>query len=53
MVIETEQGDAIAIRHMVYFSMSYDHRIIDGALGATFLNSLAKELENFDTGRSF
>ncbi|MFM2145290.1 MAG: hypothetical protein RL732_126, partial [Bacteroidota bacterium] len=53
MVIETEQGDAIAIRHMVYFSMSYDHRIIDGALGATFLNAIAKELENFDTERSF
>lgn len=51
VVIETEQGDSIAIRHMMYLSMSYDHRIIDGALGATFLNAVAKELENFDAGR--
>ena len=51
VVIETEQGDSIAIRHMMYLSMSYDHRIIDGALGATFLNAVAKELENFDGGR--
>ncbi|MEN9570954.1 MAG: hypothetical protein RL172_2185 [Bacteroidota bacterium] len=52
MVIETPQGDSIAIRHMMYISMSYDHRIIDGALGATFLNAVAKELENFDSSRS-
>ena len=51
VVIETEQGDSIAIRHMMYISMSYDHRIIDGALGATFLNAVAKELENFDGSR--
>jgi 2-oxoglutarate dehydrogenase E2 component (dihydrolipoamide succinyltransferase) len=51
VVIETEQGDSIAIRHMMYLSMSYDHRIIDGALGATFLNAVAKELENFDGAR--
>ena len=51
VVIETEQGDSIAIRHMMYLSMSYDHRIIDGALGATFLNAVAKELENFDATR--
>ena len=48
VVIETEQGDSIAIRHMMYISLSYDHRIIDGALGSTFLNAVAKELENFD-----
>lgn len=53
VVIETEQGDSIAIRHMMYMSLSYDHRIIDGALGSTFLNAVAKELENFDTGRSW
>lgn len=53
VVIETEQGDSIAIRHMMFLSMSYDHRIIDGALGATFLNAVAKELENFDGGRDF
>ena len=52
-VIETEQGDSIAIRHMMYISLSYDHRIIDGALGATFLNAVAKELENFDGKRSW
>lgn len=52
VVIETPQGDSIAIRHMMYISMSYDHRIIDGALGATFLNAVSKELENFDSNRS-
>ena len=52
VVIETEQGDSIAIRHMMYISLSYDHRIIDGALGSTFLNAVAKELENFDPKRS-
>jgi 2-oxoglutarate dehydrogenase E2 component (dihydrolipoamide succinyltransferase) len=52
VVIETEQGDSIAIRHMMYISLSYDHRIIDGALGSTFLNAVAKELENFDSSRS-
>ncbi|HET7117808.1 MAG TPA: dihydrolipoamide acetyltransferase family protein [Hanamia sp.] len=53
VVIETEQGDSIAIRHMMYLSLSYDHRIIDGALGSTFLNAVAKELENFDAKRGF
>ena len=52
VVIETAQGDSIAIRHMMYISLSYDHRIIDGALGSTFLNAVAKELENFDGKRS-
>jgi 2-oxoglutarate dehydrogenase E2 component (dihydrolipoamide succinyltransferase) len=53
VVIETAQGDAIAIRHMMFLSMSYDHRIIDGALGSTFLNAVAKELENFNGERDF
>jgi 2-oxoglutarate dehydrogenase E2 component (dihydrolipoamide succinyltransferase) len=53
VVIETEQGDSIAIRHMMYMSMSYDHRIIDGALGSTFLTAVAKELENFNVNRDF
>jgi 2-oxoglutarate dehydrogenase E2 component (dihydrolipoamide succinyltransferase) len=53
VVIESEQGDSIAIRHMTYLSLSYDHRIIDGALGSTFLNAVAKELENFDGKRSW
>ena len=52
MVIETPQGDSIAIRHIMYISLSYDHRIIDGALGSTFLNAVSKELENFDGTRS-
>jgi 2-oxoglutarate dehydrogenase E2 component (dihydrolipoamide succinyltransferase) len=52
MVIETPQGDSIAIRHMMYISLSYDHRIIDGALGSTFLNAVSKELENFDSTRT-
>jgi 2-oxoglutarate dehydrogenase E2 component (dihydrolipoamide succinyltransferase) len=52
MVIETPQGDSIAIRHMMYISLSYDHRIIDGALGSTFLNAVSKELENFDGDRN-
>jgi 2-oxoglutarate dehydrogenase E2 component (dihydrolipoamide succinyltransferase) len=51
VVIETAQGDSIAIRHMIYLSLSYDHRIIDGALGATFLNAVGKELENFNPSR--
>jgi len=47
VVVETPHGDSIAIRHMMYISMSYDHRIIDGSLGATFVTAVAKELENF------
>ncbi len=53
VVIETPAGDSIAIRHMMYLSMSYDHRIVDGSLGATFLTAVAKELENFDDEREF
>jgi 2-oxoglutarate dehydrogenase E2 component (dihydrolipoamide succinyltransferase) len=53
VVIETPHGDSIAIRHMMYLSMSYDHRIVDGSLGATFLTAVAKELENFNGERDF
>ncbi len=53
VVIETPHGDSIAIRHMMYLSLSYDHRIIDGSLGATFLSSVANELENFNADRDF
>lgn len=53
VVIETPAGDSIAIRHMMYLSMSYDHRIVDGSLGATFLTAVAKELENFDGDREY
>jgi 2-oxoglutarate dehydrogenase E2 component (dihydrolipoamide succinyltransferase) len=48
VVVETKEGDSIAIRHMMYLSLSYDHRVIDGALGSTFLSAVAKELEHFD-----
>lgn len=53
VVIETPHGDSIAIRHMMYLSLSYDHRIVDGSLGATFLTSIANELENFNGERDF
>ncbi len=52
MVIETEEGDVIAIRHMMYLSLSYDHRIVDGSLGASFLTAVANELEAFDPNRA-
>jgi 2-oxoglutarate dehydrogenase E2 component (dihydrolipoamide succinyltransferase) len=51
VVIETPHGDSIAIRHMMYISMSYDHRIVDGSLGATFLTAVANELERFNPER--
>lgn len=51
MVLETEQGDVIAIRHMMYLSLSYDHRVVDGSLGASFLTEVANELERFDGNR--
>jgi 2-oxoglutarate dehydrogenase E2 component (dihydrolipoamide succinyltransferase) len=53
VVIETAEGDTIGIRHMMYLSMSYDHRIVDGSLGSTFLSAVAQELENFDPKKSF
>ncbi len=52
VVMETDQGDVIAIRHMMYLSMSYDHRIIDGAHGGAFLNRIKELLENFDPNRA-
>lgn len=51
MVLETEDGDVIAIRHMMYLSLSYDHRVVDGSLGASFLTAVANELEAFDGTR--
>ncbi|HRI20522.1 MAG TPA: dihydrolipoamide acetyltransferase family protein [Panacibacter sp.] len=53
VVIETEQGDTIGIRHMMYLSLSYDHRIVDGSLGASFLTAVAKEFEAWDRDRSW
>lgn len=51
-VIETPQGDAIGIRHKIYLSHSYDHRVVDGALGGMFVKRVADLLENFDTTRT-
>ena len=53
VVIETPHGDSIAIRHMMYLSLSYDHRIVDGSVGATFLTAVANELENFNSAREY
>ena len=53
VVLETSEGDAIVIRHMMYLSLSYDHRIVDGSLGATFLSAVARELENFPVNREW
>jgi len=50
-VIETPQGDHIGIRHMMFLSHTYDHRIIDGALGGMFVRKVADYLEGFDTNR--
>lgn len=52
VVIETEQGDTIGIRHMMYLSLSYDHRIVDGSIGASFLTAVAKEFESWDPSRT-
>jgi 2-oxoglutarate dehydrogenase E2 component (dihydrolipoamide succinyltransferase) len=51
VVVETDKGDFIGIRHMMYLSLSYDHRIIDGSIGASFLSDIAKELEAWDVNR--
>jgi 2-oxoglutarate dehydrogenase E2 component (dihydrolipoamide succinyltransferase) len=51
VVIETPEGDTIGVRHMMYLSMSYDHRIIDGSIGASFLTEVAKEFERWDINR--
>ena len=47
-VIETEYGDVIAIRHMMFLSHSYDHRVVDGALGGMFVRRVADYLEQWD-----
>jgi 2-oxoglutarate dehydrogenase E2 component (dihydrolipoamide succinyltransferase) len=47
-VLETEYGDVIAIRHMMFLSLSYDHRVVDGALGGQFVRRVADYLEKFD-----
>ena len=48
VVLETEHGDVIAIRHMMFLSLSYDHRVVDGALGGQYVRRVADYLEQFD-----
>ncbi len=50
-VIETEFGDVIAIRHMMFLSLSYDHRVVDGSLGGSFLRRVADYMEQWDVTR--
>jgi len=52
VVIETPDGDTIAIRPIMMMSVTYDHRVIDGALGGQFLNSLVHHLETFDNNQT-
>lgn len=51
-VVETPTGDVIAIRHKMFLSLSYDHRVVDGALGGAFLRRIADILEEFDMNRT-
>lgn len=51
-VIETPTGDAIAIRHKMFLSHSYDHRVVDGSLGGMFVRRVADYLERFDAQQS-
>ena len=50
-VLETEHGDVIAVRHMMFLSHSYDHRVVDGMLGRSFVRRVADHLEGFDLNR--
>ena len=52
VVLETEDGDVIAIRHMMFLSLSYDHRVVDGALGGQFVRKVADYLEQFDNNQT-
>ncbi len=52
-VIETPEGDFIGIRHKMFLSHSYDHRVVDGALGGQFVRRVADYLESFDTNRDW
>ncbi|MEC8758726.1 MAG: dihydrolipoamide acetyltransferase family protein [Bacteroidota bacterium] len=50
-VVESEEGDMIAVRHMMFLSHSYDHRVVDGQLGGSFVRRVADHLESFDPNR--
>ena len=52
VVLETESGDSIGIRSMMFLSLSYDHRVVDGMLGGSFLRRVADYLEKFDVNRT-
>lgn len=52
-VIETPEGDLIGIRHFMFLSHSYDHRIVDGSLGGQFVRRVADYLEQWDINRDF
>jgi 2-oxoglutarate dehydrogenase E2 component (dihydrolipoamide succinyltransferase) len=47
-VVETEFGDLIAVRHLMFLSLAYDHRVVDGFLGGSFLRRVGDYLERFD-----
>ncbi len=51
-VLETEHGDVIAVRHMMFLSLSYDHRVVDGALGGQFVRKVGDYLEQFDVNQN-
>jgi 2-oxoglutarate dehydrogenase E2 component (dihydrolipoamide succinyltransferase) len=51
-VVETPYGDAIVVRHKMFLSHSYDHRVVDGSLGGSFVRRVADYLEKFDANRS-
>jgi len=53
VVVETPEGDTIGIRHMMYLSLSYDHRVVDGSIGASFLTAVAKEFEKWYANREW
>jgi len=52
-VIETSEGDFIGIRHKMFLSHSYDHRVVNGALGGLFIKRVAEYLQDFDVKREF
>ncbi len=51
-VIETPEGDTLGIRQMMFLSLSYDHRVVDGSLGGSFLKRIAENLEGFDVNHT-
>jgi 2-oxoglutarate dehydrogenase E2 component (dihydrolipoamide succinyltransferase) len=52
-VIETPEGDLIGIRHFMFLSLSYDHRVVDGSLGGSFVRKVADYLESFDPNQEY